>query len=152
MIDDILNALTKDGDGNVMLARPASLKDLENVQKRLREMGMPPLPKGYIDFLAKHNGYAFDGEEFFGTKKKPERGTDFVLNDIISANEEFIKRNKDSINDVNSYVFLGDGSESLYVYNTKNQRYEILDFTDRCEYGSFETFDALFAELVSEWV
>ena len=152
MIDDILNTLTKGGDGSVLLAKPASVRDLENVQKRLGEMGIPALPKGYIDFLAKHNGYAFDGIEFFGTKKKPERGTNYVLNDIISENEEFIRRNKDSINNVNSYVFLGSGSESLYVYNTKNQRYEILDFTDRCEYGSFETFDALFAELVSEWV
>jgi hypothetical protein len=150
MIDDILSIVSK--DKSAMIVDAASLRDLENVQKQMTERGFSLIPKGYIDFLLKHNGFAWSDIAFFGTREISENGTNFVLKDIVSKNEEFIKRNKEIFDDVKKYVFLGDSGESVYVYNTKNQRYEVMDFQSRDVRDYFDSFDALFTDIVSEWV
>lgn len=48
MIEDILKKLADD-DG-AMIVRPASSKDLAQCQKDMAEIGLPPVPQGYIDF------------------------------------------------------------------------------------------------------
>jgi hypothetical protein len=108
-------------------------------------MKFPPLPQGYADFLRKLNGFAWNGIEFFSTDQVTDPETDYMLNDIVSSNEMFTTYNAD----FEHCVFLGRCDDDLYVYNTKNGRYEVLDMTSRDMMEDFETFAAMFIGVVS---
>ena len=141
-IDDILNILAED-DG-AMIVRPASREDLQLCQKDMAEMEFPPIPQGYADFLGKLNGFAWNGIMFFSTDQVTDTETGFMLNDIVSANEMFVEHNEG----FEHCVFLGRADDDLYVYNTQNQRYEVMDMTGRDVMEDFETFEAMFAGVV----
>lgn len=143
MIEDILNKLSDD-DG-AMIVRPASSKDLAQCQKDMAEIELPPVPQGYIDFLRMVNGFAWNGIEFFSTDQVTDPETNYMLNDIVSANEDFAGYAEDLAGN----VLLGRADDDLYVYNTQNQKYEVLDFTGHDVMEEFDTFDDLFANVVS---
>ena len=77
-----------------------------------------------------------------------DTGANYMLNDIVSANEKFVEYNNDFLPQIENYVFLGDADEDLFVYNTANGRYEVLDRTGRDVMEDFETFEAMFAGVV----
>jgi len=143
--DDILNAVV---DHGAMIVRPATAKDLKICQKDMKDMELPPVPQGYADFLSKLNGFAWNSIEFFSTDQVTDPETNYMLNDIVSANEQFVEFNNDFF-EVANYVLLGRADEDLFVYNTQNSRYEILDMTGRDVMEVFETFEAMFAGVVS---
>jgi len=141
-IDDILNAVVDEG---AMIVRPASQKDLKLCQKDMVEMEFPSIPQGYAGFLGKLNGFAWNGIEFFSTDQVTDTDTGYTLNDIVSANEMFVKYNEG----FKHCVFLGRADDDLYVYNTHSQRYEVMDMTGRDVMEDFETFEAMFVGVVS---
>ena len=143
-IDEVLNAVCE----HAMIVRPASAKDLKLCQKDMAEMEFPPIPQGYADFLAKLNGFAWNGIEFYSTDQVTDPETDFTLNDIVSANEDFGKVNEEFL-EVKNYVLLGRTDEDLFVYNTTNGRYEVLDMTGRDVMEEYETFEVMFVGVVS---
>ena len=143
--DDILNAVV---EHEAMIVRPASEKDLKLCQKDMKEMEFPPIPQQYADFLSLLNGFAWNGIIFFSTDQVTDPETDFMLNDIVSANEQFVEYNNDFLN-VENYVLLGRADEDLYVYNMENGRYEVLDLTGRDVMEDFETFEAMFIGVIS---
>ncbi|MCL2765356.1 MAG: YrhA family protein [Treponema sp.] len=143
--DDILNAVAEHG---AMIVRPASEKDLKLCQKDMKELDFPPIPQQYAGFLKLLNGFAWNGIEFFSTDQVTDLETGFMLNDIVSANEYFVEYNNDFLN-VKNYVQLGRADEDLYVYNIGNGRYEVLDMTGRDVMEDFETFEEMFAGVVS---
>ena len=145
-IDDVLNSVTE--NEGAMIVRPATSDDLNLCQEDMVEMEMPLIPKGYVDFLSKLNGFAWNGIEFFSTDQVTDPETDYRLNDIVSENENFVDSNENLL-EVDYYVFLGRADDDLYVYNTKNGRYEVLDRTGRDVMEDFETFEAMFVSVVS---
>lgn len=78
-----------------MIVRPASSKDLAQCQKDMAEIGLPPVPQGYIDFLREVNGFAWNGIEFFSTDQVTDPESNYTLNDIVTANEDFSEYNDD---------------------------------------------------------
>jgi hypothetical protein len=88
-IDEIIDILTED-DGS-MIPHPASNEDIERCQKDLEELGLELLPQGYIDFLKKNNGLAWNGIEFYSTDQvSVEDDPDgYSLMDLVSMNDEF---------------------------------------------------------------
>jgi hypothetical protein len=140
---EVLNAVTEADDG-AMIVRPANKKDLKLLKKDLIKMEIPPIPQGYADFLAKLNGFAWSGIEFYGTDEELDIETAYMLKDIISANEVFIYNNEG----LEHCVQLGCSDEDLFVYNTQNRRYEVLDMTSRDVMEDFETFEAMFYGVV----
>ena len=138
--DDILNAVV---DHGAMIVRPATAKDLKQCQKEMKEMSFPPIPQGYCDFLSMLNGFAWNGIEFFSTDQVTDPETNFMLNDIVSANEHFVEVNDDFLS-ASDYVLLGRSDMDIYVYNTKNGRYEVLDIDGRDVMEDFEAFEAMF--------
>jgi hypothetical protein len=141
-IDTLLNAVSS--DENTMLVGPASLEDIALCQDDMTEMRHPLIPQEYIDFLLKLNGFSWDGVEFFGTDLVIHTETDYTLDDIVSANIEFIIKN----DALTHCVLLGRADDDLYVYNTKNKLYEILDI-DGCDVmEEFETFNAMFNGII----
>ena len=143
MIEEIIKKLS-DNPG-AMIVRPASSKDLAMCQKDMAEIGLPAIPQGYIDFLRGVNGFAWNGIEFFSTDQVTDTETNYMLNDIVSANEDWA----DYSDDFKGLVLLGRADDDLFVYNTANQKYEVLDFTAHDVMDDFDTFDAMFEDVVS---
>ena len=142
-IDDILNILV-DNDG-AMIVRPASTDDLAQCQKDMAEMGFAVVPQEYLDFLSKLNGFAWNGIEFFSTDQVTDLETGYMLGDIVSANETFADCNEGC----EHCVQLGRADEDLFVYNTENSRFEVLDMSGRDVMEEHESFESLFVSVVS---
>jgi hypothetical protein len=144
-LDDVLNRLTSFESG-AMIVRPAANKDISLCNKNFAACGFRvTLPALYVDFLKQLNGFAWNGIEFFSTDQVTDLETGYMLNDIVSANEDFIAYNEG----LEHCVLLGRADDDLYVYNTKNKKYEILDMTGRDIMEEYETFEALFAGVVA---
>jgi hypothetical protein len=141
--DEVLNAVTE--DEGAMIVRPATAKDLKMCQEDMKEIGFPPIPQDYACFLSKLNGFAWNGIEFFSTDQVTDTETNYTLNDIVSANEMFVEHNED----FSHCVFLGRADDDLFVYNSKNRRYEVIDMTGQDVMEDFETFEAMFVGIVS---
>ena len=97
------------------------------------------LPDGYVWFLKQLNGFAWNGIEMYSTDQVTDPETNYTLNDIVSANEQFRRLNEG----FEHCFYFGRCDDDLYVYNTKNKRWEVLDMTGRDvmeEYGGFEEF------------
>ena len=143
-IDEVLNAVTEADDG-AMIVRPATTEDLKSCQEDMTDEEMPIIPHEYCDFLSKLNGFAWNGIEFYSTDQVTDNDSGYMLNDIVSANESFVR-----FNEVFGHcVQLGRADEDLFVYNTQNGRYEVLDMTSRDVMEEYETFAALFAGVVT---
>jgi hypothetical protein len=137
MIDEILESLKE--EESAMIAPPASEKALDNCQKRLAEKGILLLPVQYLDFLKKTNGLAY-GVVFFGTDPFPLSQNEDILQDIVSANEHFLEGKSY----LNHWILLGETFDEAYIFNTKKERYEIVERLGHGVIDSFETFDELF--------
>lgn len=142
-MNEMLNVLT-DID-SCMIVRPATEKDLKQCQKDMKKMKFPTIPEEYSAFLSNINGFAFNGIEFYSTDQVTDLETNFMLNDIVSANEDFVNTNEG----LEHCVLLGRADEDLFVFNTQNNRYEVLDMTGRDVMDDFDNFDDMFVGVVS---
>lgn len=142
-IDDVLNHLMSI-ETDPMIVRPATDKDIDLCNKDMGQFEFPPLPSGYIDFLKKLNGFAWNGIEFFSTDRVTDTETNYTLPDIVSANEDFAEYNEE----LEGLVCLGRADDDIYVYNVANERYEVLDMTGRDVMEDFASFEAMFVGVV----
>ena len=144
-IDDVLNKITE-VDSGAMIVRPAAEKDIKLCKKDFADSGFTAtLPDEYAAFLQKLNGFAWNGIEFFSTDQVTDPDTEYMLNDIVSANESFVE----CCEGLEHCVQLGRADEDLFIYNTQNRRYEVLDMTGRDVMEEYETFEAMFVGVVS---
>jgi len=132
-------------DMSAWLLRPATQKEITQCQKDLESIALEPLPKSYIAFLKIHNGFAWNGIEFYGTYKVSEEGKPdgFKLIDIVSMNDEF-----NDLYELDDKVLLGRADEDYYTYNIETEKYEALELESRETWEEFDTFDELFASVV----
>ena len=139
IIDEILDILCEDSGS--MIPRPASDDDINQCQSDLIELGLEPLPEGYIDFLKKYNGLAWNGIEFYSTYQVTEADNPdgFKLMDLVSMNDEFNSRFE-----LDEKVLLGIADDDYYTYNIETQKYEVLEFTSRDLMEEFDDFEDLF--------
>jgi hypothetical protein len=144
-INDVLNHLTSI-ETNPMIVRPATDNDIDLCNEDFAECepGMS-LPDGYAAFLRQLNGFAWNGIEFFSTDQVTDTESDYTLNDIVSAYEDFAENNEG----LEHCICLGRADDDIYVYNTKNGRYEVLDMSGRDVMEEFDTFDAMFVGVVA---
>lgn len=143
-VEDILDRLSD--DEGAMIVRPATSKDLAQCQKDLAEMEMHALPQDYVDFLRTCNGFAWNGIQLYSTDQVTDPENDFTLNDIVSANEDFQMHH----DELPEKLLLGRSDEDYYTYDTKQEVFEILDFTSCDQMEKFESFEELFVEVVQE--
>ena len=61
----------------------------------------------------------------------------------MTANETFAE-----YNDMPNVVLLGRADDDLYVYDTETKKYDVLDFTGKDVMEEYDTFDAMFEEVV----
>jgi len=144
-IDDVLNKITE-VDSGVMIVRPATDEDIKLCNKDFKDSGLTvSLPDEYAAFLQRLNGFAWNGIEFFSTDQVTDPNTKYMLNDIVSANEDFTEQNEGLAH----CVQLGRADEDLFVYNTENGKYEVLDMTGRDVMDEYETFEGMFVGVVA---
>jgi hypothetical protein len=104
------------------------------------------LPDGYVWFLKQLNGFAWNGIEMFSTDQVTDPDTNYTLNDIVSANEQFRRLNEG----FEHCFYFGRCDDDLYVYNTKTARWEVLDMTGRDVMDEHSGFEEFFVAVVGE--
>ncbi len=139
IIDEIIDIVNE--DSGAMLPRPASEEDIAECQEDLIDIGLEPLPEGYIDFLKKINGFAWNGIEFYSTDQVVEAANPdgYRLMDLVTMNDEF-----NDMYELDEKVLLGRSDIDYYTYNIGTEKYEVLEFESRETMDEFETFEALF--------
>ncbi len=135
-IIDILNE-----DDGAMIPRPATDKDIERCQKDLTEYGLEPLPEGYVDFLKRNNGLAWNGIEFYSTDQvfEADKPHGYRLMDLVTINDDFNDRYE-----LDEKVLIGRADEDYYTWNIETEKYEILELESRDAMEEFDTFADLF--------
>jgi hypothetical protein len=139
VIDEIIDILYED-DG-AMIPRPASDEDIAECQKDLTELGLEPLPQGYIGFLKKNNGLAWNGIIFYSTDQVTEADDPdgFRIMDLVTMNDDFNDRYE-----LDEKVLLGRADEDYYTYNIETKKYEALELESREVWEECDTFEDLF--------
>jgi len=139
VIEEIMDILKEDSGS--MISRPASDDDIKGCQKDLIDLGLEPLPQGYIDFLKKNNGLAWNGIVFYSTDivTEADNPSGFKLMDLVSQNDEFNDRFE-----LDEKVLLGIADDDYYTYNIETKKYEVLEFTSRDLMEEFDSFAGLF--------
>ena len=139
IINEIIDILSEDPGS--MIPRPASEDDITQCQEELDELGLEPLPQGYIDFLKINNGLAWNGIIFYSTDQVTEADNPdgFKLMDLVTMNDEFNDRFE-----LDEKVLLGIADDDYYTYNIETKKYEVLEFSSRELMEEFDTFTDLF--------
>jgi hypothetical protein len=139
IIDEIIGILNE--DEGAMIPRPASEEDIAGCQKDLIELGLEPLPQGYIDFLKKNNGLAWNGIVFYSTDQVTEADNPdgFRIMDLATMNDDFNERYE-----LDEKVLLGRADEDYYTYNIETKKYEALELESREPWEEFDSFEDLF--------
>jgi hypothetical protein len=139
IIDDIIDILNE--DEGAMIPRPASEEDIAGCQNDLIELGLEPLPQGYIDFLKKNNGLAWNGIVFYSTDQVTEADNPdgFRIMDLATMNDEFNDRYE-----LDEKVLLGRADEDYYTYNIETKKYEALELESREVWDEYDTFEDFF--------
>ena len=139
IIDEIIDILNE--DDSAMIPRPASEEDITQCQNDLVKLGLEPLPQGYIDFLKKQNGLAWNGIEYYSTDQVVEAANPdgYRLMDLATMNEDFNDRYE-----LDEKVLLGRADEDYYTYNIETKKYEALELESREPWEEFDTFEGLF--------
>ena len=139
IIDEIIDILNE--DEGAMIPRPASEEDITQCQNDLVELGLEPLPQGYIDFLKKQNGLAWNGIEYYSTDQVVEAANPdgYRLMDLVTMNDDFNDRYE-----LDEKVLLGRADEDYYTYDIETKKYEALELESRQTWEDFDTFEGLF--------
>lgn len=116
----------------------ADNEEIEFVNKFLSEQKFSPMPREYAEFLKLTNGFIYNGIEFFGTTYHFREEKKYYFPDIITINKHYKKYNF-----FRDKVILGRLSESLLIYDKKENRFSIVDrikLRARTEVKTFEEF------------
>ena len=152
-IDDILNYLTEKHP-SVMIVRPATDKDIQMCNEDFIEWGMNlKLPDEYVNFLKQLNGFAWNGIELYSTDRVTDTETGYMLNDIVSANEDF-HDNYDEYERFKKYLCFGRVDDDMYIYNTtkENKRWEVLDIVGLNVMEEYDSFEEFFVAVVGGYI
>ncbi len=143
IIDEILDILRE--DHSAMIPRPATKEDIAECQQDLDEMALEQIPKDYIKFLKKSDGFAWNGIVFYGTHlvRKADNPTGFLLMDFVSVNCDF----NDNY-ELDEKVLLGCEDDGYYTYNIETKKYEVSDEDPSEALEEYDTFAELFYETV----
>jgi hypothetical protein len=151
--DEILTATQSEG---AMLYRPATDEDIQQAQKDMKMQGYPSIPQGYCEFLKKHNGYSWSipGEitmMFFTVHRVAEKETTSRPQSVADATGQFVRgADGDDLRGKKNYISLASliAGHGQCVYNTANNRYEVLKYQSCEAAASFDTFEELFIHVV----
>ena len=132
MLNSILDTLKKD-EG--VFFEPADDRSLRFVSSMLASHRVPPIPNDYITLLKKTDGLVWNGIELYGSRANDREMQGYTLPGLIEANLEYA-----NVQPMHGKLLLGRASEELFVYDSMDQQYHIIDRMDFTVSCSFPTF------------
>ena len=145
MFKDILNKIEE--LGGVFMGAPLSDEGFEKLIDQLRDLKIE-LPDEYAELLFTADGLNWGGLEFFGSVMHIDKKHAFSITDLISQNRLFQALNPDRKKD----VLLGHTDEESYIYNSKENKYEIVEEFENNVLKSFDSFEELFQYVIDEQI
>ena len=133
--------------GGVFIGTPLSDEDFEKLVDQLRELKIE-LPDEYAELLFTADGLNWGGLEFFGSVTHMDKKRAFSITDLVSQNRLFQALNPDRKKD----ILLGHTDEESYIYNSKNNKYEIIEEFENTVLKSFNSFEDLFRYVIEEQI
>ena len=131
------------GESGQPPATPAQLQALRDQAKK--ELGVD-LPAEYYRLLETTNGLDSNGLSIYGSERTPIVGyTDRFIQGLVDANLNWW-----DLESHKRYIFFGDASMSLYVYDREDRKYQILDRSSNDVVEEFGTFEALIHRALEE--
>jgi hypothetical protein len=144
-MSDIQDLLKKLHSFDAFTIPPTEDEDVDDTQLDLADLDFTILPQEYIQFLYQTDGLSWEGIEFFGSCEVEDEALDYVLPDIVSANEEY-----DEYKKIGKRLILGRADEDLFAYQPNPKSYEILDSNTMEVKSTFKTFEALFQTVIHD--
>ncbi len=141
MLGRILTTIQKDG---AVFFPPVDERSLRFVSSLLASHRFPPLPLDYIALLKQTDGLSWNGVELYGTRANDREAKGYTLPGLIEANLEFTQAAP-----MQGKLLLGRAAEELFVYDSADQKYHIinrLDFTNSCTFPTFSEALYLFVD------
>lgn len=141
MLSRILNTLKKDGG---TFFPPVDERSLRFISSLLSSHRFPPVPLDYIALLKQTDGLSWNGVELYGTRANDREAQGYTLPGLIEANLEFAKAPP-----MHGKLLLGRAAEELFVYDSMDQQYHIinrLDFLVSCTFPTFSEALYLFVD------
>jgi hypothetical protein len=138
-IDDLLAAINaKLRKFGYTISPPASPDTIEQLRRGAWDKLRADLPEGYVTFLGRTDGLAFNGYEIYAAteQRKPYYLSGFVeANEILGGPEA-------------EYVFYGESSIDLYAQDRTSMAWVTLDRPSLDVVATFPSFDAMLAQVL----
>ena len=128
-------------DTGALIVKPATDDEIEMLGKDIT------LPAEYIEFLKFADGFSWNGFEFFGVYIVTVNSSGYTLKSVVVMNETY-KTRKFAFE---GKILLGRFDDDIYVWDEKDGLYKALDSLTMIEIESYEHFDDLFYDVVSEY-
>ena len=141
MLTRILNTLKKD---DAVFFDPVDERSLRFISSLLSSHRFPPVPVDYIALLKQTDGLSGNGVELYGTRANDRESAGYTLPGLIEANLEF-----QQVPPMRGKLLLGRAAEELFVYDSLDQKYHIInrmDFTISCTFPTFSEALYLFVD------
>lgn len=145
MFENILNKIEE--MGGAFKGAPLSDEGYERLISQLQEMKIE-LPDEYAELLFTADGINWGGLEFFGSVMHVDKKRAFSVTDLVSQNKLFQALNPNK----KGCVLLGHTDEESYIYNSKNNKYEIVEEFEDNVLKSFASFEELFQYVIDEQI
>lgn len=125
----------------------ASEQEISILVDSIKEELNIDIPDGVISLLKIVNGLEFNGYILYGIDEDLLEDTpEQAINGLISNNLDWIYENED----LKKYLFIGDSSDSWYVFDTEASEYLILDKPSAVIIESFENIESMLDSILDE--
>jgi hypothetical protein len=132
MLSRIIDTVRKDG---AVMFPAADDRSLRFVSSMLSSRRFAPIPIHYASLLKFTNGMSWNGIELYGTEAIDRKEMGYVLPSLIDANVAY-----DNYEFLKGQIILGRAAEELFVYDSRQKKYFIIDRVDFTPSASFPTF------------
>lgn len=142
MLSRILNSLKKD---NATFFPPVDERSQRFVSSLLASHRLPPLPLDYVALLKHTDGLSWNGIELYGTRANDREALGYTLPGLIEANLDYAHAAP-----MRGKLLLGRAAEELFVYDSMDQQFHIINRFDFSIGASFSTFSEALYLFVDE--
>jgi hypothetical protein len=134
-IDDLLVAIY----AKEQIPPPASPEAIERLRRLARDALRTDLPEGYVTFLRRNDGLAFNNCEIYAATERKNP----YLPGFVEVNEILVVGGR-------RYVSYGDTGDELYAQDRMSRAWVALDRLSLSVLETFPSFDAMLAKVLRD--
>jgi len=125
---------------NPLVGEAADYMDIIGVLAYFHETNVPLIPNDYQNFLMDTaNGYAWNGAELYGTTTIIDQHSNYSMDDIIDINLKWM-----DYPEFKGKLVIGSCDDDLFVYNSIDNVYEVVDRNGKDALVTYTLFEELF--------